>query len=186
MMLRLIVVLSLIAGPALAAEEEPFFSLKSTEFIVTLAFILFVGVLLYMKVPAKIAAMLDARSAQIAAELAEAKALRDEARALLASYEKKQKDVQEQSDRIVAAAKQEAQSVAVQAKADLETSIARRLAAAEDQIASAESKAIRQVREHAVTVAVAAAADVLAGQATSASTAASIDAAIDQVGAKLH
>lgn len=186
MMLRLIVILSLIAGPALAADGVPFFSLHNTNFIVTLAFLLFVGILLYMKVPAKVAAMLDARSAQITSELAEAKALRDEARALLASYEKKQKDVQEQSDRIVAAAKQEAQAVAVQAKADLEVSIARRLAAAEDQIASAEAKAIRQVREHAVNVAVQAAGDVLAGQSTPAATAASIDAAIDQVGAKLH
>jgi F-type H+-transporting ATPase subunit b len=130
--------------------------------------------------------MLDARANQIKAELAEARALREEARALLSSYEKKQKEVQEQSDRIVAAAKDEAMAAAKLAKDDLKVSIARRLAAAEDQIASAEASALRQVRERAVSVAVAAAAEVLAKQSSAETAAASIDEAIAQVEAKLH
>ena len=73
-----------------------------------------------------------------------------------------------------------------QAKADLKASIERRLAAATDQIASAEAAAIRQVREQAVSVAVAAAGDVLAKQMTAEEAAGSIDAAIAQVDAKLH
>jgi F-type H+-transporting ATPase subunit b len=94
--------------------------------------------------------------------------------------------VQEQSERIVAAAKDEAMAAAKQAKDDLKVSIARRLAAAEDQIASAEASALRQVRERAVSVAVAAAAEVLAKQSTAETAAASIDEAIAQVEAKLH
>lgn len=45
---------------------------------------------------------------------------------------------------------------------------------------------MRQVREHVVDVAVAAASSVLAKQKTAASAAASIDDAIAQVEAKLH
>ena len=60
----------------------------------------------------------------------------------------------------------EALAAAAQAKADLKASIARRLASATDQIASAEAAAIRQVREQAVSVAVAAAGDVLSKQMT--------------------
>ncbi len=184
-MKKLIAVLALTASPALAASG-PFFSLRNTDFIVTLAFIVFIGILLYAKVPAKIAAMLDGRAVQIKAELDEARALREEAKVLLASYERKQKDVIEQSNRIVASAKEEAMAAAAQAKADLQVSIARRVAAAEDQIASAEQSAIRAVKDQAISVAVAAAGDVLAKQMTAEGAAASIDAAIAQVDAKLH
>lgn len=175
----------LTASPAFAAGG-PFFSLRNTNFVVLIAFLVFLGILLWAKVPAKLGGMLDARATQIKAELDEAKALREEARALLSSYEKKQKEVQEQSERIVASAKQEALAAAKQAKEDLKVSIARRLAAAEDQIASAEAAALRQVREKAVTVAVAAAAEILAKQSTAEAAAASIDDAITQVAAKMH
>lgn len=177
--------LMLTASPAFAAGG-PFFSLRNTNFVVLIAFLVFIGILLWAKVPAKLGDMLDARANQIKAELAEAKALREEARALLSSYEKKQKDVQEQSERIVAHAKEEALAAAKQAKEDLKASIARRVAAAEDQIASAEAGALRQVREKAVTVAIAAATDILAKQTTADAAAASIDDAIAQVEAKLH
>ncbi|MEN9408458.1 MAG: hypothetical protein RL216_432 [Pseudomonadota bacterium] len=185
-MKKLVAILALTASPAFAAAGKPFFSLSNTDFVVTVGFLVFVGILIYYKVPAKIGALLDGRAAQIKAELEEARALRDEAKAVLASYEKKQKDVLEQSERIVAGAKEEAMNAAAQAKADLKASIARRLAAAEEQIASAEASAIREVREKAISVAVAAAGDVLAKQMTAEGAAASIDAAIAQVEAKLH
>lgn len=185
-MKKLIVLLALGASPAFAAAGKPFFSLQNTDFVVSIGFLVFIGILLRYKVPGKIIGLLDARAAQIKSELEEARALRDEAKALLASYEKKQKDVLEQSERIVASAKEEAMTAAAQAKADLKTAIARRLAAAEDQIASAEAAAIREVREKAIAVAVAAAGDVLSKQMTAEGAAASIDAAIAQVEAKLH
>jgi F-type H+-transporting ATPase subunit b len=173
------------ATPALAADG-PFISLHNTNFVVLLAFLVFVGILIWQKVPAKIGALLDARATQIKADLDEAKALREEAKTLLASYEQKQKEVLEQSQRIIASAKEEAQAAATQAKADLKISIARRLVAAEEQIASAEASAIRQVREQAIAVAVAAAGEVLAKQSTAETAAASIDASIAQVDAKFH
>ncbi|MGJ8545822.1 MAG: F0F1 ATP synthase subunit B [Sulfitobacter sp.] len=176
---------ALLASPALAASG-PFFSLKNTDFIVLLGFLVFVGILVYYKVPGKIAGMLDSRSAGIKTELEEARALREEAQTLLASYERKQKEVQEQADRIVASAKQEAEAAAVQARADLAISLERRMVAAQDQIASAEAKAIKQVRDHAATVAVAAARDVIAKQMTAAEGNTLIDDAIAQVEAKLH
>ena len=184
-MKKLSLVLTLLATPAMAASG-PFFSLQNTNFVVLIAFIVFVGILIYMKVPAKLTGMLDARAATIKAELDEARALREEAKSILATYERRQKEVQEQADRIVASAKEEAMAAAAQAKADLKASIARRLASATEQIASAEASAIRQVREHAASVAVAAAGDVLAKQMTAEAATASIDAAIAQVEARLH
>lgn len=185
-MKTLVAILVLAASPALAAGKGPFFSLGNSDFVVLIAFLVFVGVLLYAKVPSRIAGLLDARAVQIKAELDEARNLREEAKALLSSYEKKQKEVQEQADRIVAAAKDEAMAAAAQAKADLKVSIARRLAAAEEQIAAAEAGALRAVRERAITVAVGAASEVLSKQMTAEGAAASIDVAIAQVEAKLH
>lgn len=184
-MQRILPLLVLTGSPAVAATG-PFISLGNTDFIVLIAFIVFVGVLIYFKVPGKVAALLDARAVQIKADLDEARALRDEARAVLATYDRKQKDVAEQAERIIASAREEAMAAAAQAKADLAASIARRLAAATDQIASAEAAAIRKVREQAVSVAIAAAGDVLAKQMTADAAAGSIDAAIAQVEAKLH
>jgi F-type H+-transporting ATPase subunit b len=184
-MKRLSIPLALIASPAVAATG-PFFSLQNTNFVVLVAFIAFVALLIYMKVPAKLTGMLDARAATIKAELDEARALREEAKSILATYERRQKEVQEQADRIVSSARDEAMAAAEQAKADLKSSIARRLTAATEQIASAEAAAIRQVREQAVSVAIAAAGDMLSKQMTADAASASIDEAIAQVEARMH
>lgn len=173
------------ASPAFAASG-PFFSLKNTDFIVLLAFILFIAILVFFKVPGILGGLLDKRADQIKSELDEAKSLREEAQALLASYERKQKEVQAQADRIVESAKAEASAAAEQAKVDLEASIARRLAAAEDQIASAEAGAVKEVKNRAVTIAVAAAREVIADQMKAADANKLIDDAIATVEQKLH
>ncbi|MEL7167647.1 MAG: F0F1 ATP synthase subunit B [Pseudomonadota bacterium] len=181
---------ALMATPALAASKNPFsaefWKLSNTDLIVSIAFILFIAVLFYFKVPAMITRMLDDRAQGIQSDIDEARALREEAQSLLASYERKQKEVQEQADAIVAQAKTDAEAAAEQARADLKTSIARRLAAAEDQIASAEAGAVKEVRDTAAVVAVQAARDVIAKQMTATDGNKLIDAAIAEVDAKLH
>lgn len=184
-MKKLTVLFALAASPALAASG-PFFSLANTNFVVTLAFLLFIAVLVFFKVPGHLAGLLDKRAEGIKAELDQAKALREEAQTILASYERKQQEVAEQAERIIAHAKEEAEIAAAQAKQELEASIARRLAAAGDQIASAEANAIKDVRDTAIAVAVAAAGDVIAKQMTAAKGNALIEDAIGQVGDKLH
>lgn len=181
----LIAILGLLASPALAATG-PFISLHNTNFIVLLAFFLFVGILLYFGVPSMITRMLDQRAAAIRADLDEARALREEAQSLLASYERKQREVSEQADRIVASAKEEAGRAAEQAKDDIRQSVARRLAAAHDQIASAEAAAIREVRDQAIAVAIGASRDLIAGKMTAERANALIEEAIGSVETKLH
>lgn len=173
------------ASPALAASG-PFFSLHNTNFVVLLAFLLFIGVLVYLKVPGKLGGMLDGRAEGIKSELDEARALREEAQTILASYERKHKEVQEQADRIVSTAREEAAQAAEKAKEDLKLSIVRRLAAAEDQIASAEASAVKEVRDQAVLIAIAASREVIGKQMTAADGNKLIDSAIAEVDAKLH
>lgn len=175
----------LTAAPAFAAAG-PFFSLRNTDFIVTLAFLLFIAILLYFRVPAAIGGLLDRRAEGIRTDLAEARRLRDEAQEIYASYERRQREVKTQADDIVANARREAIAQAQRAKDDLKLSIERRLVAAQDQIASAEADAVRAVRDQAVQLAVAAASDVLAKQIGPAERASSIDHAIDDVARRLN
>lgn len=176
---------ALTATPALAAGG-PFFSLYNTNFVVAIAFLVFIGILLWKKVPALLARLLDDRAQTIRNELDEARLLREEAQALVASYDARMKEVAEQSARIVASAKEEAQAAATQAKADLQVSITRRLAQAEDQINAAVQAAEVAVRNEAIAVSVQVAAEVLARQMTKDSAAASVEAAIEEVAERLH
>lgn len=178
--------LTLLAAPAFAAEEGPFFSLRNSEFVVGIAFLCFIGIVIYTGVPKRIGTMLDDRAQMIKNDLDEARLLREQAKALLATYEAKQREVAEQSARIVATARTEAQAAANQAKIDLQASIARRLAAAGEQIESTVKSAERAVRDQAIAVSVAVAGDVLRRQMTADQAAAAIDASIAQVAAKLH
>ena len=184
--MRLMTVLLALAASPAAAATGPFVSLKNTDFVVLIAFLIFVGILLYFKVPSKVGELLDKRAHAIKADLDEARALREEAQSLLASYERKQKEVQEQADRIVANAKEEAQAAAQTAKDEIKASVARRLAGAEDQIASARAAAVKEIKDQAVMVAVAAAKDVMARQMDAAAANALIDESINTVDAKLH
>ncbi|WP_340110417.1 ATP F0F1 synthase subunit B [Pikeienuella sp. HZG-20] len=154
--------------------------------VVALATVLFIAVLVYFKAPQKIAALLDSRAERIRTELEDARRLREEAQTILASYERKHKEVEEMAKEIVDRARAEATRAAEQGKIDLEASIVRRLKSAEEQIASAEASAMKEVRDRAVVVAVAAARDVIARNMTEKASADLIDKSIANVGAKLH
>ena len=177
---------ALLAASPVWAASGPFFSLANTDFVVLLAFLLFIAVLVYFKVPTLLFGMLDKRAEGIQSELDEARSLREEAQSLLASYERKQREVQDQADRIVAAAKEEATIAAEQARADLKLSLERRMAAAEEQIDNARSAAIRDVRDQSVTIAIATARSVIADQMTASEGNQLIESAISEVEAKLH
>ena len=175
------------AAPALAAKGDyPWVSLRNSDFVVLVAFVIFIGVLVYFKVPGMIGKMLDDRADNVRRELDTARALREEAQTILAEFERKQKDVQDEAQRIVAQARSDAEAAAQQAKEDLQRSIERRLKAAGDQIASAEEAAVKQVRDRAVQVAVAAAADVVRKGMTQADADALIEDSLKVVDAKLH
>ncbi|MDV7201583.1 ATP F0F1 synthase subunit B [Roseovarius sp. 10] len=179
--------LTLIAAPAFAAGGDyGFASFFNTNYVVLIGFILFLALLFYFNVPAMILKMLDDRAETIRSELDEARNLRDEAQAVLAAYERKSREVAEQSQRIIDHAREEARLAADAAKEDLKRSIARRLKAAEEQITSAEEKATRELRNRAVDVAIAAAAKILADSTTATEANKRIDAAIAEVESRLH
>ena len=134
------------------------------EFFVLLGFIVFVGVLIYFGVPRMVLKALDARGEAIAAELAQAAKLRQEATSLLASFEKKSAEAEANAAAIVAEARAQAEHLNVEAGERLKEFIVRRTKQAEAKIALAEAQASAEVRAAAAEHAASAAEIVLTDQ----------------------
>ena len=135
--------------------------LHEAEFWVAVAFVLFVGVMIYFGVNKTVVSTLDQRAARIRAELDEARRLKEEAQALLAEYQRKQHAAEREAAEIVAGARAEAGRLAVEAKTRADEFLARRTKMAETKIAQAEAQALADVRAAAADAAVAAAEKVL-------------------------
>ncbi|MEL6504026.1 MAG: F0F1 ATP synthase subunit B [Pseudomonadota bacterium] len=126
-----------------------------------IALIIFIGIIAYAKVPALIGKSLDDRSEKIRTDLDEARKLREEAQHLLAEYQRKRKEAEQEAESIVASAKREAEALAKEAERKTDEYVARRTAQAELKIAQAEQQALADVKSTAVDIAVEAAQSVL-------------------------
>lgn len=140
------------------------------SFWATVALVLFFALIIYMKVPGLITKGLDDRSDKIRNDLEEARRLREEAQQLLAEYQRKRKEAEQEAEAIVAAAKHEAEAMAKDAEQKTEEYIARRTALAEQKIAQAEGQALAEVRTAAVDLAVEAAEAVITKKMTGAAS----------------
>ncbi|MBX3455224.1 F0F1 ATP synthase subunit B [Ferrovibrio sp.] len=160
--------------------------LQDTNFWVLVAFVIFFGILFYLKVPGQLTKSLDERAEKIKRELDEAEKLHREAQHLFAEYQRKQRNALQEAAEIVAAAEAEAKVLAQAAAADLKASLERRRQQAEAKIAQAEQAAMREVRDTAIDLAVAAAADLLKQNLQGAAAKTQTERAIAEIRAKLH
>jgi F-type H+-transporting ATPase subunit b len=133
-----------------------------------------------------LASFLDQRSMKIKADLDEAQKLRDEAQALLAEYQRKQRDALSEAEEIVSSAKAQAQREIQEAAANLAASMTRREAAALEKITQAEAHAIAEVRREAVDVATAATTRLIAKVLDDSKASALVDQSIAEVNRRLH
>lgn len=134
---------------------------SDAEVWVTVAFFIFVGVLIYFGTHRKVNQSLDARQARIKAELDEARRLKEEAAALLSEYRSRQQHAEREAAQIISMAEAEAERVAAEAHTRLEEFISRRSKIAEAKIAQAETQALADVRAAAAEAATAAAERIL-------------------------
>jgi F-type H+-transporting ATPase subunit b len=130
--------------------------LGQAEFWVLIAFVIAGGVVVWKATPLLTGA-LDQRAARIKAELDAATQLKDEAERALAEYQRKQRDALKEAEQIIAHAKAEAERAAAAAERDTEAALERRRRMAADRIALEEAKALTEVRDAAIEIAIAAA-----------------------------
>lgn len=131
------------------------------EFWVAVAFVILMGLFVYMGVPKTVLKALDHRAERIKAELDDARRLKEEAASVLEQYKARHASAEREAQDIVAAAKVEAERIASEAKAKMEDFVARRTKTAEAKIALAEAQALADVRAAAANAAVTAASAIL-------------------------
>ncbi len=156
------------------------------EFWVLVSFLIFIGLIIYLRVPSLIAKGLDKRADEIRSELDSARRLREEAQELLADYQRKAREAEDEAKAIVEQAQREAESLAAETKKSLSESLARRTKLAEDKIARAEAQAVNDVRASAVQAAVSAAEKILAERVTGDAAKQLIDTSINELKGKLN
>ena len=159
---------------------------QDPTFWVLVAFIGFVGVLVYFKVPGMVTKGLDARAEKIKADLEDADALLKDAQDLLASYQKKQREAADEAQEIKARAKEEGKRIVENGRARLEDSLQRREKLAMDRIAQAETDAQEEVRALTTDIALAAARGLLADAIQNDKADALINDAINELPEKLN
>ena len=160
--------------------------LGMAEFWVAVAFVAFLAILVYYKVPKLIAKALDDRAEAIRKELDEARRLREEAQTLLADYQKKHRNVGQEAEAIVDQARRETEAFAQETRVSLKDTLERRTKLAEDKIARAEAQAVDEVRASAIDVAVAAAERILREKMAGSGGAALIDQSIRDLKGRLN
>ena len=139
-------------------------SLFNPEFWVGVAFLGFIALLIWYKVPALVTKALDDRADILRKEIEEARKLRDEAANLLADYKRRQADAQKEADAIIDRARQEAATLAAESRSSLAEMLQRRTRLAEDKISRAEAQATADVRAAAIEAAIGASHGLIASR----------------------
>lgn len=155
-------------------------------FWVAIAFIAFFAIVFYVKVPGLVAKQLDDRAERIKNELDEAQKLREDAQAMFADYQRRQRDALATAEEIVAKAKEDAEIIRKESEAELQATLTRRQELAEAKIKQAEEKALAEVQNIAVDVAITAAEKLMTDNIKAKEAGALIDQSIKDLGSQLN
>lgn len=127
---------------------------------VAISFVVFVA-LAFKFASGKIACALDSKIAQIKADIETAQQLKQEAQALLADFQAKQRNAEETAARIIEEAKASARLVQESAEAELALSMERREAQLSERLKRIEEKAIIDIQNHAADLAIQATREIV-------------------------
>ena len=138
---------------AKAASDAPPFSLSNTDFVVAISFCIFIGVLVYFKVPRIIVNLLDKRANTIRKEIDDANKLLEEAKSLLAKSEREHKDNILKAKEIISSAENTSKMLLEDSKSDIKLLVSRKLEMAKKQIEANEKKVFNSVRDEIIDLA---------------------------------
>lgn len=158
--------------------------LHEPEFWLAIALIVLV-VALWKPASRGILGALDARSARIRQELDDAKRLHEEAKALVAKYQRQLHEGEELAAEILERAEADSTRLEAKMREDFEATVKRRTQQAMDRIAQEEQRALMEVRARAADLAVRTTRKLLVEQVGRQQAQRLIGAAIEDVGRKL-
>ncbi len=142
------------SGSSYAAGSKKTISLDNTDFVVLISFLIFVGVLVYFKVPAIVASFLDKRSADIQNEIDKASEILEEAKEILSSIEADHKRTSETIEQMIMTAKDRAGGEEEKAKKQIEELMKSKLISAEGQVKSNERKILEEIEARAIDLSI--------------------------------
>ena len=141
-------------GVSYAAGSKKIISLDNTDFVVLISFLLFVGVLIYFKVPSIVGAFLDKRSNDIQSEIEKAGEILEEAKKILSSIEADHIKTSETIGKMVETARSRAGEEEDKAKKNIEESMKNKLISAEGQVMSNERKILEEIEGRAIDLSI--------------------------------
>lgn len=135
--------------------------LADSSFWVMISFLLFAGLVFYFRIPGRVLGALDKRGANIGRELQEAKELRQEAQSMLASYRRRQKEAESQTEDILTQAHRESERRVQEHRSEMALHTERQVAMTEARIRQSQLRANAELRSLAVETAIRAASTIL-------------------------
>ena len=147
-------VFALSFGVSYAAGSKKIISLDNTDFVVLISFLIFVGVLVYFKVPSIVGAFLDKRSNDIQNEIEKAGEILEEAKKILSSIEADHIRTSETIGQMVQTAKSRAGDEEETDKKNIEELMKNKLISAEGQVMSSERKILEEIEGRAIDLSI--------------------------------
>ena len=135
--------------------------LNAPETWVSLSLLIFFGILGYFGVHRIVVGALDKRADGIRARIVEARDLREAASDQVKRHQEELENAARDAEAVIEQARRDANSAREAALVDFRATLERRVAAAEERIRQAEIAAKKDIRNHAIDIAVAAAAEII-------------------------
>lgn len=156
-----------------------------SELLLLLALVV-LAVLIWRPVKEKVIGGLDEHARRIRAEIEAARRLHEEARALLAKYQRQLHEGESLARQIVQRAEEEVARLEQKARAEFEELVRRRQRQAEERIVQERNRAVEEIRTRTVELAMAAAREVLRERIDEERGRALLDRAVEEVERRLH
>ena len=123
-------------------------------FWVAISFILFIGLLIYFKIPQKVNETLNQLISNIKNEIDESEKLRKEAKTLLDNSQSKLDSANEEANKIVEQAKKDSENLVIELNEKFHKSAEIKKKSAETKIAQMKEAAIKEIKDTSIKIAV--------------------------------
>ena len=123
-------------------------------FWVTISFFIFIGILIYFKIPLKIKGVLEQNILNIKSQINEAEKLKEEAKNILIEHEKKISNSKNEVKSMINKANEEAEKNLIKTNQDFHNLMETRKKNAEERVKQLKNQALKDIKNASVKVAI--------------------------------
>tara|TARA_Y100001970_G_scaffold275849_1_gene377688 strand:- start:5876 stop:6373 length:498 start_codon:yes stop_codon:yes gene_type:complete len=123
-------------------------------FWVAVSFLIFIGIIFYLKVPQKVGNSLEENIKKIKEEIDNAEKLKDEAKNILSEYESKVSKSKEEIKNLIQKAEKQSENNIIKTNEEFHKIIENRKKAAEEKIKQMKAQAIKDLKNSSINIAI--------------------------------